>query len=209
MTLFLIGLADGYLADVQGIMSDLGEHNVQVIDTENYEKKFIVLEELLKGEGEYIACPVPPGLRWDIADELMQSSLTPAAPRIHPSSSLDVTVTMGSGSTVNRLVAIGARVSVGHHSLINRSTSIGHHTRIGDFVTVGPGVTIASDVTLEEGSFIGAGAVLLPGVTIGKNAVVGAGSVVTRSVKPDSTVVGNPAAPIETEEPGFAGFRVP
>ena len=35
----------------------------------------------------------------------------------------------------------------------------------------------------------------LPGVTVGDDAIVGAGSVVTRSVKAGTTVVGNPAYP--------------
>jgi len=36
---------------------------------------------------------------------------------------------------------------------------------------------------------------ILPGVTIGDGAVIGAGSVVTRSVEPGVTVMGNPARP--------------
>ena len=40
---------------------------------------------------------------------------------------------------------------------------------------------------------IGAMSVVTKGVTIGDNAVIAPGSVVSRSVKPDSFVAGNPA----------------
>lgn len=48
-------------------------------------------------------------------------------------------------------------------------------------------------VHIGKNAWIGAGATILPGVTVGENAVVGAASVVTRDVKPDTIVAGNPA----------------
>jgi len=52
------------------------------------------------------------------------------------------------------------------------------------------------DVCIGNNVWIGAGAIILPGVSIGEGAVIGAGSVVTRSVPANTTVVGNPARPI-------------
>jgi acetyltransferase-like isoleucine patch superfamily enzyme len=43
------------------------------------------------------------------------------------------------------------------------------------------------------GSFIGAGSVILPKIKIGENCIIGARSVVTRDVKDNSKVKGNPA----------------
>jgi maltose O-acetyltransferase len=40
---------------------------------------------------------------------------------------------------------------------------------------------------------VGAGAVILPRLTIGKGAIIGAGAVVTKDVRPNIIVVGNPA----------------
>ena len=51
-------------------------------------------------------------------------------------------------------------------------------------------------VTVKEGAIIGAGVVILPGVIIGEHALVGAGAVVTKDVEAYTTVVGNPARPI-------------
>jgi len=60
------------------------------------------------------------------------------------------------------------------------------------------------EVVIGERAMIGAGAVLLPGVEVGADAQVGANSVVTRDVPPGTTVVGNPAAPVE-DAPGSDG----
>jgi acetyltransferase-like isoleucine patch superfamily enzyme len=78
---------------------------------------------------------------------------------------------------------------------------------IGHRVYIGPNVVLANDARpyvgmpsamhhspeIEDDAVIGANAVLLPGVIIGRGALVGAGAVVTRSVPPFTTVVGNPA----------------
>lgn len=79
----------------------------------------------------------------------------------------------------------------------------------GDHVLVGPNVTFASlnhtlepshrweinsaSVHIGDNAWIGANATILPGVHVGKNAIVGAGSVVTKDVKPNTVVAGNPA----------------
>ena len=52
---------------------------------------------------------------------------------------------------------------------------IGGNTKIGDFVTVGLNATIMPKLEIENGAFIGAGAV------------------VTKNVKKNEVVIGNPA----------------
>lgn len=47
-------------------------------------------------------------------------------------------------------------------------------------------------VLLENNVFIGAGAIILRNVTIGENTIIAAGAVVTKSMPPNSIVVGNP-----------------
>lgn len=51
-------------------------------------------------------------------------------------------------------------------------------------------------VSIGLDSFIGARAFILPGVNVGTGAIIGACSVVTRSVKPYTSVAGNPAKDI-------------
>ena len=73
---------------------------------------------------------------------------------------------------------------------------------MGDFVTFAPGVHCNGNVVVEDHAYIGTGAILKQGqpgqpLVIGKGAVVGMGAVVTKSVAPGATVVGNPARPLQ------------
>jgi len=85
---------------------------------------------------------------------------------------------------------------------------------IGDHVLLGPGVhlytathpvetslrrrglELAKPITIGNDVWLGGGTIVLPGITIGERAIVGAGSVVTRNVRDDTTVAGNPARSI-------------
>tara|TARA_Y100000588_G_C13668693_1_gene675292 strand:+ start:348 stop:611 length:264 start_codon:yes stop_codon:yes gene_type:complete len=55
---------------------------------------------------------------------------------------------------------------------------------------------ITKRITIESNAFVGVRAMIMPGITIGKKAIVGAQSVVTKNVKPDQKVAGNPAREI-------------
>jgi acetyltransferase-like isoleucine patch superfamily enzyme len=86
-------------------------------------------------------------------------------------------------------ITIGDEVGIGPHVCILTSTHDAPPP--GRAIMAGP-IDFAP-VVLEDGCDIGIGAIILPGVTIGRCAQVGAGAVVTRSVAPHTTVVGNPA----------------
>jgi len=53
-------------------------------------------------------------------------------------------------------------------------------------------------VLIQRGAWVGFNAIILKGVTIGEGSIVGAGSVVTKDVKPQTIVAGNPAKLIRT-----------
>ncbi|KAI9714392.1 MAG: Maltose acetyltransferase [Bogoriella megaspora] len=55
------------------------------------------------------------------------------------------------------------------------------------------GGAVGSRVTIGDNVYIGGGVTILPKVTIGKNATIGAGSVVTKDVRENTVVAGNPA----------------
>jgi maltose O-acetyltransferase len=101
---------------------------------------------------------------------------------------------------------------VGKNFSHGRTTKIDYthcwHITIGDDVTFAPDVMILAhdtstrtplkytkikNVIIGNSVFIGAKAIILPGVTIGDNVIIGAGSVVSKDIKENSVVAGNPA----------------
>ena len=55
------------------------------------------------------------------------------------------------------------------------------------------GTVISKPIEIGNNVLIGANAVILPGIRIGNNSIVGAASVVTKEVKDNEIVAGNPA----------------
>lgn len=126
-------------------------------------------------------------------------------------------------ASVHEGVIIGDFASVGEHTYIGRNATIGARTRInqgchitdhmiiGDNVFIGPHVVFTNDKNpiannphykrecpvVENDVSIGANATILPGVILGEGCKIGAGAVVTKDVRPFTTVVGNPAREVK------------
>jgi sugar O-acyltransferase (sialic acid O-acetyltransferase NeuD family) len=110
-------------------------------------------------------------------------------------------VELGTGAVLSPFVTVTSNVRIGQHFHANIYASVAHDCIIGDFVTFGPGVKCNGNIVVEDHVYVGAGAVIKQGqpgkpLVIGEGAVVGMGAVVTRSVEPGATVVGNPARPM-------------
>ncbi len=117
--------------------------------------------------------------------------------------------TIGTFVEIQKGVTIGARCKVQSHTFICEGVTIEDEVFIGhnvnfindrypraatsDGVLMGEGEWELLQTRVCRGAAIGTGSVILPEVTIGERAIVGAGSVVTKSVPPDTTVVGSPA----------------
>lgn len=111
-------------------------------------------------------------------------------------------VLLGSGAVLSPFVTITSNVRIGKCFHANLYSYIAHDCEVGDFVTFAPGVHCNGNVVVEDHVYIGTGAVLKQGqpgkpLVIGRGAVVGMGAVVTKSVPPGITVVGNPARPMQ------------
>jgi sugar O-acyltransferase (sialic acid O-acetyltransferase NeuD family) len=117
---------------------------------------------------------------------------------VDPTAIVASTARIGHGSYLNAGSVIAANARIGCAVNINRSASLGHDAVVEWGASIGPGVTSGGHVTVGANSLVGVGAVLLPGVRVGRNCIVGAGAVVTRDVPDDSTVVGNPARPVDS-----------
>jgi sugar O-acyltransferase (sialic acid O-acetyltransferase NeuD family) len=111
-------------------------------------------------------------------------------------------VVIGDGAVLCPFVTLTSNIRIGRHFHANLYSYVEHDCVIGDFVTFAPGVKCNGNVVIEDHAYIGSGAVLRQGapgtpLVIGRGAIVGMGAVVTISVPPMTTVVGNPARPLE------------
>ena len=107
-------------------------------------------------------------------------------------------VQLGAGAVLSPFVTLTSNVRIGKHFHANLYSYVEHDCVVGDFVTFAPRVHCNGNVVIEDHAYIGTGAILKQGqpgnpLVIGRGAVVGMGAVVTKSVAPGVTVVGNPA----------------
>tara|TARA_B100000029_G_scaffold447291_1_gene468952 strand:+ start:186 stop:815 length:630 start_codon:yes stop_codon:yes gene_type:complete len=125
-------------------------------------------------------------------------------------SMIETEVKIGPYSRIRDNSFIGSGVYIGNyaeikHSTIQEKSIISHFTYIGD-ATIGTNVNIGAgtvtcnydgeskhNTSIGDNCFIGSGTMLIAPIKIGSKSITGAGSVVTKDVKANTTVAGNPA----------------
>jgi UDP-2-acetamido-3-amino-2,3-dideoxy-glucuronate N-acetyltransferase len=132
---------------------------------------------------------------------------------IHDTANIYDTAIIGEGTKVGAFAEIGRNVIIGKDCSVGCGAFIPENVIIKDNVFIGPHVVFTNDkyapsngawrdgapTVIEDDVSIGANATILPNLTIGRGSNIGAGSVVTKSVKEDSTVLGNPAREISRQ----------
>jgi sugar O-acyltransferase (sialic acid O-acetyltransferase NeuD family) len=140
-------------------------------------------------------------VRRRIADELVQGGATPFSIVARNSVCLSAN-DIREGAILCPFTTVTSNARIGRFFHANLYCYVAHDCVIGDFVTFAPNVHCNGRVVIEDDAYVGTGAVIKQGtddrpIVIGRGAVVGMGAVVTRSVAPFTTVVGNPARPLD------------
>lgn len=110
---------------------------------------------------------------------------------------------IGKHVSVGTLCDVQGFCKIGNYVRMHSNVHVGQESVIESFVWIFPYVVLTNDptppsnnlsgVTIKSYAVISTGSVLLPGVTIEGNTLVAAGAIVTKDVKENSVVGGNPA----------------
>ncbi len=178
-----------------------------VFVVENLEKQTVINGHKVISESYFLSCQADNKYfniaiadyktRERIANKMLTSNIKPFTIQALNNVTYDDN-TIGEGAILCSFTTVTSNAKIGRFFHANIYSYVAHDCVIGDFVTFAPSVHCNGKVVVEDYAYIGTGVVIKQGtnerpIIIGKGSVVGMGAVVTRSVKPFTTVIGNPA----------------
>ncbi len=116
---------------------------------------------------------------------------------IHPMANIGASAKMGTGNIIGAFATMSVDTIMGDHNIIQDHCNIGHDSSLGNFNHFYVGSILSGKNLVADNVNVFTGSVIYPKVKISENAIIGAGSVVMRNVKPNTTVLGNPAKLME------------
>jgi serine O-acetyltransferase len=129
--------------------------------------------------------------------ERAQAAGIELASAIHPSALVLADALLAANVILHARSLVGYRAEIGLGTVLNSGAQVDHHCVLREACSLDPGVTLAGNVTVARFARLHTGAVVKNRIRIGLDATVGAGAVVIKDVAEGTTVVGNPARPID------------
>lgn len=179
--------------NIKGFIADGGD---DIYELTNHEYRIISsIEDWTPSENEeFVVAISAPDRKKKVVQELMDKGAH-FATLIHPTAHIDDYSVYGRGLVMYPHATIGMNTKVG--DFVTICGCVAHDNSIADYVTLSGDATVSGHVTVGECAFLGAKSIIAPGLSIGKNAFVCIGSVVIRSVRDNTKVIGNPAKRID------------
>ena len=156
---------------------------------------------------DLLVCAIgDPATRMKVAADLTSRGAE-FATLVHPTAIVGARNVVGEGCILCPRVTITTDITLGRHVIVNPHSTIGHDVTIGDCSSLFSHCDVTGGATIEPGVTMGSHSAVLPGVRVGEFARISAGSVVSRRVKPFTTVFGVPAKKLLSAEPPSASVR--
>ncbi len=156
-----------------------------------------IVDDYMPEENDLFICALPSVLERKSAIDLIESKGGKFINIIHPTANISPSVTLGYGNLIGAFTTISINSQIGNHVIIQDHCNIGHDSSIGDFSHLFVGNVISGYNRIANLVTLYTRCTLYPKVKIEAAAVIGAASVVMRTVKQGTTVIGNPAKKIE------------
>ena len=100
---------------------------------------------------------------------------------------------LGKGIQLFPKSVVHHNAKVGEYSILNTGSILEHDCKVGNGVHLMPGSVVGGNTNIGDFVTIGLNATVMPGLDIEEGAFIGAGAVVTKNVKKNEVVIGNPA----------------
>ena len=198
-----------------GIIDNLIKDNKILTNTSSYRVKYVFdpnlseaqfkskaqfsnqksdLKKFLKDSNYFVVCIGNElGMaRYYISKELEKKKITPLE-IISKKAYFDDKKSLGKGIQLFPNSVVQTSSKVGDYSILNTGSILEHHCEVGAGVHIMPGAVIGGNSIISNFVTIGMNATVMPKINIAEGAYIGAGAVVTKDVKKNEVVAGNPA----------------
>lgn len=134
-----------------------------------------------------------PRIKQKIIDKLSVNPTIQYPSFIHKCAWISREVSIGKGCIIYPGTTINFGSEIDNFVVLNANCSLGHHTKVGAYSSLAPGVNTGGHTTFEECVDVGIGVSTIQDMIIGEGSVIGGQSMITKHIKPGSTVAGVPA----------------